>query len=120
MRRAIAVAAPYRPHPNPRVGALLVTPDGTVIAEGAHVAAGTDHAERVVLDSVDEIPPDAALIVTLEPCTHQGRTPPCAQFIVERGVRRVVVGALDPDSRVAGRGIETLRRAGIAVEVEVE
>lgn len=119
MERAIAVASRHNPHPNPRVGAVLVSEDGAVIGEFAHTAAGQVHAERGLLESQPSIPDEATLVVTLEPCSHTGRTPPCTDVIIERGVRRVVVGAIDPDSRVAGRGIETLRRAGVEVVVGI-
>lgn len=120
MRRAIAIAARHNPHPNPRVGAVLVDADGEVLAECAHTALGEPHAEFGLLESVPEVPTDATLVVTLEPCSHTGRTPPCADLIVARGVQRVVVGVIDPDPRVSGRGIEVLRQAGVAVEVGVE
>lgn len=120
MRRAIAAAARHHPHPNPRVGALLVDAGGEVIGEGTHVAAGEPHAEMMLFDEVQHIPPGATLVVTLEPCSHTGRTPPCADLIVAKGVRRVIIGAIDPDPRVSGRGIEVLRAAGVEVEVGVE
>lgn len=120
MRRAIAVALRHHPHPNPRVGALLVDADGNVIGESAHTKAGEPHAETMLLDEIEHVPPGATLIVTLEPCSHFGRTPPCADLIVARGIRHVVVGAIDPDHRVSGRGIDILREAGVTVDVGVE
>ena len=120
MRQAIAAAARHHPHPNPRVGALLVDADGTLIAEGTHTAAGEPHAEMELFAQVQHIPADATLVVTLEPCSHTGRTPPCADLIVARGVRHVIVGTIDPDPRVSGRGIDILRQAGVTVEVGVE
>ncbi|MFP5332160.1 MAG: bifunctional diaminohydroxyphosphoribosylaminopyrimidine deaminase/5-amino-6-(5-phosphoribosylamino)uracil reductase RibD [Acidimicrobiia bacterium] len=120
MRRAIAVSTRHRPHPNPRVGALLVSADGEILGEAAHVEAGQPHAERILLDRFPVVPPDAVLVVTLEPCAHTGRTPPCVDLILARGITRVVVGAVDPDGQVAGRGIERLRGAGVDVQVGIE
>ena len=120
MRQAIAVARRHRPHPNPRVGALLVGPDGGILGSHGHVAAGEVHAERGLIESVGEIPDGAVLVVTLEPCAHTGRTPPCVEAVIGSGVRTVVVGAVDPDPRVAGQGIARLRDAGIEVIVGIE
>jgi diaminohydroxyphosphoribosylaminopyrimidine deaminase/5-amino-6-(5-phosphoribosylamino)uracil reductase len=115
MRRAIALAAAHRPHPNPRVGAVVVGSDGAVVGEGAHVRAGQAHAERIAIDVAGAAAQGSTAYVTLEPCAHHGRTPPCVDALIESGVHRVVVGALDPDERVSGRGIERLRSAGIEV-----
>lgn len=120
MRRAISIAARHHPHPNPRVGALLADADGKVLAEYAHTATGQPHAERGLLDSVPAVPPNSTLVVSLEPCSHTGRTLPCTDLIVTRGIKHVVVGAIDPDPRVSGSGIEALREAGVTVEVGVE
>jgi diaminohydroxyphosphoribosylaminopyrimidine deaminase / 5-amino-6-(5-phosphoribosylamino)uracil reductase len=120
MRQAIVVGSRHRPHPNPRVGAVLMLPDGHILASRGHVAPGEVHAERGLIDSVDDIPDDAVLVVTLEPCAHTGRTPPCVEAVIAAGIRTVVVGAIDPDARVAGRGIARLREAGIEVIVGVE
>jgi diaminohydroxyphosphoribosylaminopyrimidine deaminase / 5-amino-6-(5-phosphoribosylamino)uracil reductase len=118
MRRALALAGRSNPHPNPRVGAVVLDGDGQAIAEGWHVAPGQAHAERVALANLDGPPPvDSTLVVTLEPCDHHGRTPPCTQAIIASGIRRVVVGAVDPDPRVGGSGIEHLQEVGIEVEV---
>lgn len=94
--------------------------EGKVLAEHAHIADGQPHAESGLLDSVAKVPPDATLVVTLEPCSHSGRTPPCADLIVTRGIRHVVIGAIDPDPRVNGRGIAILREAGVTVDVGTE
>lgn len=104
--------------PNPMVGAVLVR-DGTVLAEGWHHAAGRPHAEVECLNAFgeDPVPADAVLFVNLEPCAHHGRTPPCADLLIARGVRRVVVAHPDPFPQVAGRGIERLRAAGVRVDV---
>lgn len=120
MRRAIGLSSDTRPHPNPRVGAVVLDPAGTVIAQGAHRGPGQPHAEWVALSTLSAPPPTGSTIVTtLEPCNHHGLTPPCTQAILEAGIRRVVVGAGDPDSRVAGTGIEELRRHGVEVTVGV-
>jgi len=102
--------------PNPVVGALLATPDGTVLATGHHAAIGSAHAERVCLDGLTgDVPPDATLYVSLEPCSHHGRTPPCTDAIIEHGVRRVVFSSGDPNPDTAGRGPARLAAAGIEV-----
>lgn len=115
MRRAVELARVHRTHPNPRVGAVIVGTSGDVIGEGAHEAPGRDHAEVVALKSATTPVAGATMYVSLEPCTHQGRTPPCTEAIIEAGIARVVVGAGDPDERASGAGIATLRRAGIEV-----
>ena len=115
MRRAIELAMRHRPHPNPRVGAVAVSQSGAVVGEGSHAGPGTDHAEVLALDSAGDQALDSTLYVTLEPCTHHGRTPPCVERIIKSGVKRVVFGITDPDSRVAGRGATTLRSAGLEV-----
>ncbi len=123
LRRAVALAAAVRlrTSPNPWVGCVLVAADGTEV-EGATQPPGGDHAEAQALrraraDGVDLR--GATAFVTLEPCGHHGRTPPCADALIEAGVTRVVVGVADPDPDVAGRGIERLRAAGAEVVVGV-
>ncbi|HEX2029771.1 MAG TPA: bifunctional diaminohydroxyphosphoribosylaminopyrimidine deaminase/5-amino-6-(5-phosphoribosylamino)uracil reductase RibD, partial [Actinomycetota bacterium] len=118
MRRALELAARGRglTSPNPLVGALVVR-DGDVVGEGWHEAAGLRHAETVALDTAGDRARGATLYVTLEPCVHQGRTPPCAPRVLEAGVRRVVVGMRDPNRLVDGRGVATLRRGGVEVEL---
>lgn len=120
MRRAIGLTETTAPHPNPRVGAIVVNPAGEVVAERAHIRAGTAHAEAAALAEAGPEGRGSTLIVTLEPCAHHGRTPPCAEAIIETGVDRVFVGTLDPDPRVSGRGIAMLRDAGIEVETGIE
>ena len=120
MRRAIGLTEATNPHPNPRVGAILVNPAGEVVAERAHLQAGQVHAEVAALADAGSAARGATLFVTLEPCAHHGRTPPCVEAVIEAGVERVFVGALDPDPRVAGRGIAALREAGIDVATGVE
>ncbi len=106
--------------PNPMVGALLVQGD-RVLAEGWHERAGAPHAEVVCLQRwPSPVPEDATLYVNLEPCSHHGRTPPCADLLIERGVRKVVIAHADPYHEVSGTGIARLRMAGVQVTVGVE
>jgi diaminohydroxyphosphoribosylaminopyrimidine deaminase/5-amino-6-(5-phosphoribosylamino)uracil reductase len=120
MRLALAEAARGlgRTAPNPAVGAVIVR-DGEVLARGFHARAGTAHAEIVALDQLGARGAGAAvgttLYSTLEPCNHTGRTGPCTEAIIAAGVRRVVVGAIDPNPRVAGQGLARLRAAGLEV-----
>ncbi len=124
MQRCIQIAriGEYYVAPNPMVGAVLVR-DGHIIAEGWHRQYGGPHAEVNCFREADERGyhnfTDCTLYVSLEPCSHYGKTPPCANLIVEKHPARVVVGQLDPNPRVAGRGIEIVRAAGIEVEVGV-
>lgn len=121
MTRAIAAANSVRciTSPNPWVGAVLRTPKGAMY-EGATLEPGNAHAEIVALQAAGSAAEGATLYVTLEPCSHTGRTGPCVEAIVEAGVARVVVGIEDPDPRVAGTGIERLRAAGLTVDVGVQ
>lgn len=116
MRSAVEAAGAANPHPNPRVGAVVLDESGVVVGRGIHHHAGDPHAERVALDAAGPAARGGTLIVTLEPCNHEGRTPPCADAILESGVVQVVVGAEDPDSRAAG-GVDHLRQAGIEVTI---
>jgi len=118
MRCAIEASRSTFPHPNPRVGAVITSSDGTVLSVAAHQSAGQPHAEVLALNAVEDAV-GTSLYVTLEPCNHHGRTAPCTQAIMDAGVSRVVVGITDPDSRVSGRGIERLREAGLEVTVGV-
>lgn len=124
MRRAIQLArsSRYDTHPNPNVGAVIEA-DGRIIGEGYHRCCGQGHAEVNAVSSVREadrrLLAAATMYVTLEPCSHYGKTPPCAQLIIDCGIPRVVVGAVDPFERVAGRGIKMLRDAGVEVIVGV-
>ena len=104
--------------PNPAVGALVVR-DGVVVGRGWTAAGGRPHAETQALAQAGERARRATLYVTLEPCAHHGKTPPCAEAVVAAGVARVVGGLTDPDDRVAGEGYGLLRRAGIEVEADV-
>jgi|CXWL01.1.fsa_nt_gi diaminohydroxyphosphoribosylaminopyrimidine deaminase/5-amino-6-(5-phosphoribosylamino)uracil reductase len=116
MRRAIEVAAAVQgcTSPNPGVGCVLVR-DGAIIAEGATAPPPGPHAEAVAIAVAGEAARGATAYVTLEPCSHTGRTPPCADALIAAGVASVHVGLLDADTLVSGRGIEKLRAAGIAV-----
>ncbi len=109
--------------PNPMVGAMIVSADGRIIGEGYHVRCGEGHAEVNAFASVrsedESLLLGATMYVSLEPCSHYGKTPPCADLIVKKGVRRVVVGCIDEFAEVQGRGIQKLRDAGITVEVGV-
>lgn len=120
MDDAIAQAerARFWARPNPWVGAVLVTRDGATFA-GFTEPPGRRHAERVALDAAGDGAAGATVYVTLEPCAHHGRTPPCADALIQAGVARVVVGVTDPDPHVAGAGIGRLRDAGIQVDVGV-
>ena len=116
MRRAIELAKQGLgwTSPNPMVGAVIVK-DGRVIGEGYHHRCGELHAERNALAACSEDPAGATMYVTLEPCCHTGRTPPCTEAILERGIARVVVGSRDPNPKVAGGGVAVLRSHGIDV-----
>lgn len=105
-------------NPNPQVGAVIVK-DGRIIGEGWHTAYGKLHAEREALAHCTEDPRGATIYVTLEPCCHWGKTPPCTEAVIEAGIARVVVGAPDPNPLVAGKGFEVLREAGIEVIEDV-
>ena len=109
---------PARPWPNPPVGAVVVR-DGEIVGRGAHHGPGTPHAEAAALDDAGERARGATLYVTLEPCNHAGRTPPCTPRVLASGVARVVVGVRDPNPNVAGGGVEVLRAAGLQVDIGV-
>ena len=106
--------------PNPMVGAVIVH-NGIIIGEGYHIRCGEPHAEVNAIRSVknESLLKEATIYVSLEPCSHYGKTPPCADLIIEKGIPEVVIGCMDPFSMVAGRGIEKLRKAGIKVTVGV-
>ena len=108
----------YTTHPNPRVGCVVVK-DGSVVGEAWHDRAGQPHAEVLALRQSGEAARGASVYVNLEPCCHQGRTPPCTGFLIDAGVTRVVAAMEDPNPQVAGGGIQNLRAAGIDVDVGV-
>lgn len=122
MRRALELAEWGRGHvsPNPMVGCVIVH-DGFIIGEGYHQQYGGAHAEPNAVQAVErpELLKEATVYVTLEPCAHFGKTPPCAQLLVDKQVKKVVVAVKDPNPLVAGKGIQMLRDAGIEVEVGV-
>lgn len=123
MRRALELAARATGdvYPNPLVGCVVVDADrDVVVGEGYHPKAGEPHAEVFALRAAGHLARGATAYVTLEPCNHFGRTPPCARALVDAGVARVVVGFVDPDPRVSGGGIQTLLNAGIQVVVGCE
>lgn len=102
--------------PNPSVGAVLVK-DGRLVGTGVHIEAGTPHAEVHAIRSAGSSAKGAIMYVTLEPCSHHGKTPPCADLIIESGIKKVFVATTDPNPLVSGKGIAKLRNAGISVEV---
>lgn len=122
MRRALQLArgGDTRVSPNPMVGAVVVH-NGVIVGEGFHRRWGEAHAEVNAINAVRDraILPQCTIYVTLEPCAHYGKTPPCARLLVDKRLKRVVVGTLDPFERVAGRGVAILREAGIEVTVGV-
>lgn len=125
MRRALQLAANGAGYvsPNPMVGAVIVDAAGHIIGQGWHRKYEGPHAEVQAFRSVrpqdERLLSEATIYVTLEPCSHYGKTPPCAKLIVDKGVRRVVVGCGDPNPKVSGRGIEMIRQAGIEVTENV-
>jgi len=117
MARALELARKghYTTHPNPRVGCVMVS-DGQIVGEGWHVRTGEPHAEVHALRAAGDKARGATAYVTLEPCSHHGRTPPCADALVNAGVARVVAAMQDPNPSVAGRGMQRLAQAGISIE----
>ncbi|MBR5118257.1 MAG: bifunctional diaminohydroxyphosphoribosylaminopyrimidine deaminase/5-amino-6-(5-phosphoribosylamino)uracil reductase RibD [Muribaculaceae bacterium] len=122
MLRALQLARQGGGHasPNPMVGAVVVH-EGKIIGEGFHRLCGKAHAEVNAIASVhnQSLLPASTIFVTLEPCSHYGKTPPCAKLLIEKNIKRVVVGTLDPFEKVSGRGVAILREAGIEVDVGV-
>ena len=122
MRKAIALAERGRGHtsPNPMVGALVVDDAGVIVGRGAHQVAGGPHAEVVALQDAGRHAKGATLYCTLEPCSHTGRTGPCAPLVTAAGIRRAVIAIEDPNPLVHGGGLRHLRERGVAVDVGVE
>lgn len=122
MREALELAAAgrYGASPNPMVGAIVLSRDGIAVGRGAHLRCGGPHAEVEALAAAGRQALGGTLVVTLEPCAHRGRTPPCVEAVIGAGVARIVVGTRDPNPLVDGRGIAALRDAGIEVVEGVE
>ena len=122
MRRCIELAKNglCNVSPNPMVGAVIVC-DGRIIGEGYHIRCGEAHAEDTAISSVkdESLLKRSTIYVSLEPCSHYGKTPPCADLIIEKQLQRIVIGSQDPFSEVAGRGIQKLRDAGREVTVGI-
>ncbi|MBQ7256679.1 MAG: bifunctional diaminohydroxyphosphoribosylaminopyrimidine deaminase/5-amino-6-(5-phosphoribosylamino)uracil reductase RibD [Abditibacteriota bacterium] len=118
MLYAIDMAKQYLPSPNPRVGCVIVK-DDNIIGFGAHIKAGEAHAEVNAVNSCTESTKGADVYVTLEPCSHFGKTPPCADMLCKLGIKNVYIGMKDPDEKVSGKGIEKLKAAGINVVVGI-
>ncbi len=118
MSRALEIAGKGDPSPNPHVG-CVVAQGRDIVGEGHHEAVGREHAEIVALRAAGAEARGATLYVTLEPCNHEGRTPPCVDAMLRAGIKRVVVGCTDPNPHVVGGGIERLRAAGVVVDVGV-
>ena len=116
MKRAIELAKKGEgwTNPNPMVGAVIVK-DGRIIGEGYHARCGELHAVRNAIAPLTESADGATLYVTLEPCCHYGKTPPCTEAILEQKIKKVVIGSRDPNPKVAGKGAKILRDAGVAV-----
>ena len=119
MRLALSLGEKGDPSPNPHVGSVVADAAGNVLGQGFHEAAGLDHAELAALKAAGDKAKGQTLYVTLEPCNHQGKTPPCVDAILSSGIKRVVIGCRDPNPRVAGGGIERLQQAGVEVVVGV-
>ncbi len=121
MEEALALARQGvgRTSPNPAVGAVVVR-DGEMVGRGFHTWAGVKHAEVIALEEAGERARGAELYLTLEPCSHQGRTPPCVDAVIAAGIARVVVAMMDPNPQVAGAGLRRLEAAGIPVEMADE
>ena len=117
MRRAIQLAllAEGRTSPNPLVGAIVLDSSGKLVGEGFHSGAGNPHAEIEALAQAGEKSVDGTIVVTLEPCCHQGLTPPCTEALIKAGLKKVVIGMVDPDPRVSGNGISRLKDCGLEV-----
>ena len=119
MRRAIdlALLGKGRTSPNPLVGAVILDKNGELIAEGFHLKAGLPHAEAMAFDNLKKNAQGGSIYVTLEPCCHEGKTPPCVKRIISSGLKKVFVSIKDPDVRVSGQGLDQLRKAGLEVNL---
>ena len=121
MRRAIHLASLGKglTSPNPLVGAVIIDKTGNLISEGFHQKAGTPHAEAMAFHNLKKDPTGGTLYVNLEPCCHMGKTPPCVDKIISSGIKNVFISIKDPDIRVAGKGIQCLKKAGIEVHLGI-
>ena len=119
MKRAIYLASlgKGRTSPNPMVGAVILDKNGNLISEGFHSKAGMPHAEAMAFNNLKKDARDGTIYVNLEPCCHQGKTPPCVDKIISFGIKKVFVSIQDPDKRVSGKGIKLLKDAGIKVHL---
>ena len=119
MKRAIFLASLGKntTSPNPRVGAVIIDKNGKLIAEGFHYKAGMPHAEAMAFNNLKKDPKGGSIYVNLEPCCHQGRTPPCVDKVISSGIKKAYISIEDPDARVAGKGIKLLEEAGIQVHL---
>ena len=121
MKRAISLASLGKnsTSPNPRVGAVILDKNGNLISEGFHYMAGMPHAEAMALSNLKKDAKDGTMYVNLEPCCHQGKTPPCVDKVISSGLKKVYISNEDPDKRVSGKGIKLLKEAGIQVHVGI-
>jgi len=119
MKRAIFLASLGKntTSPNPRVGAVILDKNGNLISEGFHYMSGKPHAEAMALSNLKRDPKGGSMYVNLEPCCHQGKTPPCVDKVISSGIKKVYISIQDPDKRVSGKGIKLLKKAGIQVHV---
>ena len=115
MKRAIHLASlgDGKTSPNPMVGAVILDKNGNIISEGFHFKAGMPHAEAMAFNNLKKDATGGSMYVNLEPCCHQGKTPPCVDKIISSGIKKIYVSIKDPDKRVSGKGIKLLKEAGI-------
>ncbi len=119
MKRAIFLASLGKntTSPNPKVGAVILDKDGNLISEGFHYKAGMPHAEAMAFNNLNKDAKGGTLYVNLEPCCHQGRTPPCVDKVISSGIKTIYISIQDPDERVSGKGIQLLKNAGVKVHL---
>ena len=119
MKRAICLASLgiNTTSPNPKVGAVILDKDGNLISEGFHFKSGMPHAEAMAFENLKKDPKGGSMYVNLEPCCHQGRTPPCVDKVISSGIKKIYISIQDPDKRVSGKGIKLLKAAGIKVHL---
>ena len=119
MKRAILLASLGKntTSPNPRVGAVILDKNGSLISEGFHFKAGMPHAEAMAFKNLKKDAKGGTMYVNLEPCCHQGKTPPCVDKVISSGLKKVYISIEDPDKRVSGKGIKLLKEAGIQVHL---